>query len=247
MSEPMGQPKQLIVNADDFGFSVSVNQGIIKAHEHGIVTSASLMVRWPAAEAAAAYARAHPQLSVGLHLDLGEWRFTDETWRPAYEVVPPDDAAALADEVARQLDAFSKLVARPPSHLDSHQHAHHSEPLHSIAVREARRLGIPLRQEGNEVRYCGEFYGQSNKGDPYHEGITVEALLKILGSLGPGTTELGCHPGAEGELESVYRLERILERQTLCDPRVRAAIAEQEIVLCSFSNRNRHGTESRTR
>src|SRR5437870_3779943 len=41
--------RYLIVNADDFGLSPGVNRGIIEAHEHGIVTSASLMVRWPAA------------------------------------------------------------------------------------------------------------------------------------------------------------------------------------------------------
>ena len=41
----MNLSRYLIVNADDFGQSVQVNQGIIHAHEHGIVTSASLMVR----------------------------------------------------------------------------------------------------------------------------------------------------------------------------------------------------------
>jgi predicted glycoside hydrolase/deacetylase ChbG (UPF0249 family) len=50
-----------------------VNRGIIEAREEGLVTSASLMVRWPAAVAAAAYARGHPDLGLGLHLDLGEW------------------------------------------------------------------------------------------------------------------------------------------------------------------------------
>jgi predicted glycoside hydrolase/deacetylase ChbG (UPF0249 family) len=54
-----------IVNADDFGQSAGINRGIVEAHQRGIVTSASLMVRWHAAsEAAAAYARAHPRLSV---------------------------------------------------------------------------------------------------------------------------------------------------------------------------------------
>ena len=63
----------LIVNADDFGQSAGVNRGVAMAHEQGIVTSASLMVRWPAATGAAAFGRAHPGLSVGLHVDLGEW------------------------------------------------------------------------------------------------------------------------------------------------------------------------------
>jgi hypothetical protein len=67
--------KYLIVNADDFGLSPDVNQGIVTAHEQGIVTSASLMVRWPAAAAAGAFGRDHPALSLGLHLDLGECTF----------------------------------------------------------------------------------------------------------------------------------------------------------------------------
>src|SRR5688572_28379081 len=77
--------RHLIVNADDFGFSPGVNRGIAEAHERGIVTSASLMVRWPAAAAAASYARARPELSVGLHLDLGEWVLRDGAWVPLYE------------------------------------------------------------------------------------------------------------------------------------------------------------------
>ena len=62
--------RYLIVNADDFGQSTGINKGVIQAHEEGIVTSASLMVRWPAAPEAAAYARNRPGLSVGLHVDL---------------------------------------------------------------------------------------------------------------------------------------------------------------------------------
>jgi predicted glycoside hydrolase/deacetylase ChbG (UPF0249 family) len=69
----MSAAKYLIVNADDFGQSPGINRGIIEAHEQGIVTSASLMTRWLAAGEAALYAKQFPKLSVGLHLDLGEW------------------------------------------------------------------------------------------------------------------------------------------------------------------------------
>jgi predicted glycoside hydrolase/deacetylase ChbG (UPF0249 family) len=51
----MAGPRLLVVNADDFGRSRGVNAGVIAAHERGIVTSASLMVRWPAARGAADY------------------------------------------------------------------------------------------------------------------------------------------------------------------------------------------------
>ena len=76
----------LIVNADDFGRTGGINRGIARAHEEGIVTSASLMVRDPAAAEAAAYAGEHPQLGVGLHVDLGEWVYGDGGWPAVYEL-----------------------------------------------------------------------------------------------------------------------------------------------------------------
>ena len=59
----MSDKKYLIVNADDFGLSPGANRGIMGAHEHGIVTSASLMVRWPVAAEAAAYLKVKPRTS----------------------------------------------------------------------------------------------------------------------------------------------------------------------------------------
>ena len=76
--------RELIVNADDFGRSPQINAGILRAHAAGIVTSASLMVRWPAARAAVDAACRYARLGVGLHLDLGEWVFDGERWNAAY-------------------------------------------------------------------------------------------------------------------------------------------------------------------
>ena len=89
--------RQLIVNADDFGQSRGVNRGIITAHRDGIVTSASLMVRWPAVADAAAYARRHSNLSVGLHIDLGEQIMRGGEWVPLYSVVPVQNESAETD------------------------------------------------------------------------------------------------------------------------------------------------------
>src|SRR5437899_5483213 len=107
-SRPMLAQRYLIVNADDFGLSPGVNRGIIKAHEQGIVTSASLMVLMPAAAQAAAYAREHPSLSVGLHFDLGEWTYRNGNWECVYEVAPVDDRAAVARQADDQLAAFQR-------------------------------------------------------------------------------------------------------------------------------------------
>src|SRR5215510_1184385 len=100
----------LIVNADDFGQSPGVNRGIIEAHERGIVTSASLMVRWPAAAQAAVYSRKHPELGLGIHFDFSEWACRRGGWLPLYEVVADNDVEGIAREASRQLAAFRRLV-----------------------------------------------------------------------------------------------------------------------------------------
>jgi predicted glycoside hydrolase/deacetylase ChbG (UPF0249 family) len=65
--------------------------------------------------------------------------------------------------------------------------------------------------------------------------LSVDALVAILDSISPGTTELGCHPGYADDLRTAYRKERAVEVETLCDPRVRAAISKRSIRLCSFA------------
>jgi hopanoid biosynthesis associated protein HpnK len=62
--------RRLIVNADDFGRSASINLAVIRAHREGILTTASLMVNEPGREEAVALAKENPGLGVGLHLTL---------------------------------------------------------------------------------------------------------------------------------------------------------------------------------
>lgn len=223
----------MIVNADDLGLSEGVNAGIARAHEHGIVTSASLMVRQGAAAAAGGYAGEHPGLAVGLHIDLSQWDYEHGEWMVAYERCMPDDEAAVEAECRAQLEAFRKLRGCDPTHLDSHQHVHMSEPVASVAGRLAAELGVPLRARG--IRYEGGFYGQTGKGEPLPEAIASESLIELLGSLPPGTTELGCHPGLGMHGESSYGPEREREVEALCDLRVREAIESEGIELRSFA------------
>jgi predicted glycoside hydrolase/deacetylase ChbG (UPF0249 family) len=230
----MRASRYLIVNADDFGQSPGVNRGIVAAHERGIVTSASLMVRWPAAAEAAAYARGRPELSVGLHLDLGEWVCRNGSWQPRYEVVSVEDATAVAEEVTRQLAAFRRLLGTDPTHLDSHQHVHAQEPVRTVLRELARRLGGPVRHDTPGIRYCGRFYGQMADGAPLPEEIGVQRLLRLLAELPRGCTELACHPGEGDDLDSTYLRERSQEVRTLCDPCVRAAVDAAGIRLVSF-------------
>jgi len=226
----------LIVNADDLGASEAVNRGIFRAHDEGIVTSASLMVRRPGAAHAAAHGRRRPRLALGLHADLGEWIHHDGRWCPVYEVVDTGDPEAVEAEVAHQLECFRSIVGRDPTHLDSHQHVHMNEPVSSALIAVAEALDVPLRRLRSPARHCGDFYGLTASGEPLPDAITVEALVGLLGKVTHGVTELACHPGEDAALASAYSLERLRELQVLCDPRVRAKISAEGIDLWSFAD-----------
>lgn len=228
--------RRLIVNADDFGLSPGINRGIVTCHDTGVVSSTSLMVRWPAAAEAAALARLRPSLGVGLHIDLCEWAESGDEWRPLYEVVPPGDEALVRAEIVRQLEAFTRLMGCPPTHIDSHQHVHREGAARRVAMEMASRVGVPLRECHPKVRYDGRFYGQGRHAQPYPELISVAALTRMIETLPDGITEFSCHPGLDRDVDSVYRDEREVEAATLCDPRIREAIDANGVVLMSFRN-----------
>src|SRR3954470_1012526 len=142
MSQQAQTDRVLIVNADDFGHTAAITRGILRAHQHGIVTSTSLMVHGSAAAFAAEHAG---DLDLGLHIDLGEWTYRDGEWAAVYERVPLDDRSAVENEIDFQLNEFRRLTGKLPSHLDSHQHVHISEPVLSLAKQIADELDVPLR------------------------------------------------------------------------------------------------------
>ena len=226
--------RHLIVNADDFGLTDGINRGIIEAHENGIVTSASLMVRYPSAQTAAAYARAHPRLSVGLHFDAAEWQYQAGAWRATYQVIDVHDPAQVRREFEEQLNAFENLLGKLPTHLDSHQHVHTSEPARSIMADYSERLQIPLRGCTPMLAYRGDFYGQTTEGESFPEGISLSRFKTMIEALSPGWTEMGCHPGYADGLVSVYRAEREKELHLLRSAEARAELEGHHLQLSSF-------------
>lgn len=211
--------KWLIVNGDDFGMSDGVNRGIVDAHRRGILTSASLLVNGRASEEAALLGRTSPTLSVGLHLDL--------------DGVEPE---GVPGELERQIARFYSLVGAPPTHVDSHHDVHQDPRVLPYTMAWARGAGVPLRGHSG-IRHLSKFYGQWG-GETRLEQVGVEALLRLLETeLAEGVTELTCHPGyAETSLASRYAAEREVELETLCSPRVRQAILDNNIRILGFAD-----------
>jgi predicted glycoside hydrolase/deacetylase ChbG (UPF0249 family) len=153
--------RTLVVNADDLGLTVGVNNGIFDAHDRGILTSASLMANAPATANAIRGLRTRSALGIGVHLTLvdgapmllpdrvpslvqDDGRFPP-SWKPF--IVSCLLGRVSMYEVERELAAqIGRLVSEGirPTHLDAHKHVHAYPPVFAIVVRLAERFGIPV-------------------------------------------------------------------------------------------------------
>ena len=138
--------RRLVVNADDFGFTEDVNEGILRSHLDGIVRSASLMANGAAFEDAVRIARRHPGLGVGCHLTLVQGESLSQ---PGIRL-PSSLRSLLASpptfaEARREFQAQADRITRSgivPSHLDTHKHVHLVPSVLDAALAVAQRLGV---------------------------------------------------------------------------------------------------------
>lgn len=152
--------QRLIVTADDFGLSRPVNEAVERAHQHGILTAASLMTGAPARDDAVERARRLPRLGVGLHLTLVD----------GCPVLPPTEVPGLVGpdgrfstdpvkfgtalffskklrrqaeaEITAQFEAFRK-TGLVMDHVNGHQHFHMHPVISKIVARLAPEFGHP--------------------------------------------------------------------------------------------------------
>jgi hopanoid biosynthesis associated protein HpnK len=151
--------RRLIVNADDFGRSDSINEAVVRAHRDGILTSASLMVNEPGFDAAVALARENPKLGVGLHLTLlcGHSALSSEkipglvNARREFSNNPVTVGLryfvkrSLREPLRREIHAqFEKFGAGglPLDHVNGHLHLHLHPTVFGILMEDADKLGI---------------------------------------------------------------------------------------------------------
>lgn len=159
MASPEPVPRRLVVNADDFGRSSSINAAVIRAHREGILTSTSLMVNEPACEEAVALAKENPKLGVGLHLTL----------LCGHSTLPPEQIPGLVNaqgefgnnpvsagfryfaqrnlreqlqsEIEAQFARF-RATGLPLDHVNGHLHLHLHPTIFPMLMANAARYGI---------------------------------------------------------------------------------------------------------
>lgn len=193
------------INADDFGLTRGVTDGIIQAHQKGCVTSTTLMMNGLAVDYAIEQAKNIPSLHVGIHLVLtwgkplhpnlpslvkpdGTFKFTSN-----YRHMEIPNIEDIEKEWRMQLDAFL-ATGLPLHHIDSHHHVHGWEPLKELVIRLAKDYQVPVRyveslHDTPEICWTDKLWVGF-----YKEGVTSD-LFDFLEKENVDSIEVMTHPG----------------------------------------------------
>ncbi|SFM14445.1 hypothetical protein SAMN04487943_108186 [Gracilibacillus orientalis] len=220
---------EILFNADDFGLTEGVSEGIVKAHKKGVVSSTTLMMNGKATRYAVALAKRTPTLKVGIHLTLtwgkplhpnvsslidaqGYFKFTNQ-----FRNFNLPDLNDVKKEWKAQIEGFLQ-TGLALHHIDSHHHIHGWEPLKEVVIQLATEYKVPVR------------YTDSLKDQPeilltnslwlgfYSEGIYND-IFKQLKHKNQQSIEVMTHPGfADLDLVNVssYTATREEEIKILC-------------------------------
>ena len=215
----------MIVNADDFGLSSGVSQGIIRAITEGVVTSTSIMSNMPDLAENLALLQVVPQVSLGVHLTLSAGKpllapkevpsLVDKTGafrRDSRLAVNRAETAHVEREWRAQIERILGFGIMP-THLDSHRHVHLAPRLMQLAIRLAKEYRVPcirrltvrdVWRESHPWRHAlvlphiaiSQHLAQGS-GLRFPQGVLSlnEQVLGTLARLAAGTYEVFCHPG----------------------------------------------------
>ena len=187
--------KNLIVNADDLGWTDGVNRGIVEAFHHGIVTSTSLLANGAAFAGGVEAARLAPGLGVGVHLNLSDGPPVAE--RETITSLLNDDGEFAGGpeklllrrarrglrlaEVESEWDAQIQKVRDAgiaPTHLDGHKHVHMLPGLFEIALKLAKRHDIGAIRVSLEA---SSLRAALSSGSKQHAGVVMKQGVQARG------------------------------------------------------------------
>jgi predicted glycoside hydrolase/deacetylase ChbG (UPF0249 family) len=211
-------PANVIANADDLGFSDSVNKAILRCFEQEYINSTSLMTDTPDFEATVELIHQNPVIkNIGVHVDLAQFRpltdfkenflDTEGNW-DVYKTnkvllsLSKSAKAAFAKEIDAQIErALGKKVNIV--HLDSHLHLHTLPAFYKLFLMSAKRYNLKLRlaqtyNEGSNVKFYYRKYVNSlirKAGLNYADGFeTVSRFLLYKSRQQKSVIEIMLHP-----------------------------------------------------
>ncbi len=187
--------RRLIINADDFGLTYGINRAIVEAHQHGIVTSATLMANSSAFDEACQLAKSQASLSTGCHVVLLDGKpLLDPARLPSLVETKNGNSfrngvsgfalRALSgridsDQVEIETTAQIRKLqshAIQVSHLDTHKHTHMFGSVLTGILRAARICGVQAIRNPFEVIAANFAYAQRRLWKRYAQVKTLRGL-----------------------------------------------------------------------
>ncbi|MGG0716096.1 chitin disaccharide deacetylase [Robertmurraya massiliosenegalensis] len=215
---------KVIFNADDFGLTTGINDGVIESHINGLVDSATLMMNGLAVEHAVLAAKKTPSLKVGIHLvltwgkplskDVPDLINEEEffKYRNTYAQSETPNVEQVELEWKTQIEAFLK-TGLELHHIDSHHHIHGWEPLKDVVLKLANEYQVPVRKVDSlsahkEILLSNELYL-----DFYGSGVS-EDIFEKLKEFESDSVEVMCHPAyVDDDLRTVSSYCELRERE----------------------------------
>ncbi|ASK62405.1 chitooligosaccharide deacetylase [Virgibacillus phasianinus] len=219
----------VLFNADDFGLTKGVTDGIMQAHLNGVVGSTTLMMNGWAVDYAVEKAKEFPSLRVGIHLvltwgrpicsDIPELVDTEGLfkYKNTFMEMDPPDVSAVEKEWRAQIEAFLK-TGLPLHHIDSHHHIHGWAPLKDVVIKLAKEFGVRVRYVDSLKAYPDILLTEKLWLDFYESGVNA-GILDELYKLDVQSVEVMTHPAVvDDDLQKVstYLEERAQELKILC-------------------------------
>ncbi len=220
---------KILINADDFGLTKGVTEGIIKAHTDGIVQSTTLMMNGKATQYAIAKAKKHPSLQVGIHLvltwgkplnnDLAILTNKDGFFKfsKLERELHTEELTAIKKEWQTQIDAFLSS-GLPLHHIDSHHHVHGWKALKSVIIELATMYQVPVRYT-ESLRNESDLLLTEQIWTHFYDSGVNNNLFSHLKDLPVKHVEVMAHPGfVDDDLrqQSSYTMKREEELELLC-------------------------------
>ena len=197
---------KLIINADDFGLSKSISDGIIEGIQGGYITSTSIMINMKYAEYAVQQAIKHNINCIGLHVNLtvgkpiiSNSNLTDENGVFLYNRKQIENSKLTYDdaynEIKAQIELFNKYAKGQIilDHLNCHHHLYDNKYILKAIIDIAKELNIPVRNE-NQIKYKSPDYLYMEFTIKNVELSSISKMINEYKSINK-TVELCTHPG----------------------------------------------------
>lgn len=249
--------KQLLIRADDLGYSKGVNYGIYESVKHGLINNVGVMVNMPATQHGLDLIRGI-DLDLGLHTNIcagkplsdpqeipsiteanGYFKASKVYRTAAFDFVKLEEAVI---EIRAQYEQFIKLVGRKPDYFEAHAvySANFLAALTQVA-KEYQAPLLPFNFDLAPVKFKEKTtivtFMDSMKPH-YDPAKTFQAALAYSQTCSANTIPMMvCHPGYLDQdimNHSSLTIPRTQEVAFVCAPQTKALVDQESLKLVRY-------------